>query len=433
MRSEIRVKAGMPLKEKLMLAFLAAINFCLSLDKQALSAAAPLVQHEFNFSLVQMSVVISAMSWTYAIVQIPSGWLAEKFGPRTMLFGATICWSMVTLVTPFAAGFTSFLILRLMLGAGQAPDWSASVLAVSNQVPEHRRSTSTSIMLSAIYAGLVVGGPCAIWLIENHGWEACFYACGAAGVVLAAVCIFTPGLEKRPAIANAPGSTPPRVRYAKLLLSPQFWAIGLGYYTLSSVFGFYWGMLPVYLVAGREMPFSSIGWLISVPYIFLWGGTLLSGRISDAVLRRTGSVWHARVPLGALGMAASCLGMTLLLFAQSRFLMGCSISLSLLGIGMAQVATWSSVQDIGHRFSGQLAGWVGFCGHLSGSTMLVLIALLVKNYGGWHNAMLLPIIVAGIGAILWLFVKPQIPIGDGAEIPHPTGGSPLPQDSIALG
>jgi ACS family glucarate transporter-like MFS transporter len=72
---------------------LAPITFVMSLDRTAIVIAAPTIQSEYHFTLVQMSFLLTSFSWTYALFQVPSGWLAERFGPRKMLYWANLLWS----------------------------------------------------------------------------------------------------------------------------------------------------------------------------------------------------------------------------------------------------------------------------------------------------------------------------------------------------
>lgn len=398
-----------PVRTKfILLIVLAAVNFSMSLDKQALSVVGPVVQEQFGLTLVELSLVISAMSWSYGIAQIPAGWLIDRYGARRMLVSATALWGIVTLLTPSASGFLSLIVLRLLLGIGQAPDWVASVSVVARRIPDAKRSTATSIILSSLYLGLVVGGPLSLWLLDRYGWESSFYVYGWAGIILAVACLFTPGLDRddngQPADASTLSERPP---YRRLFASRQFWAIGFSYYAMVTVFGLFWGMLPIYLKSGRGLDLQAMSWMISLPYLFLWGGVLLSGPLSDHLLRRTRSKWRARVPLGAGGMAAACLGLVGVASLETNLAVACSLSLALFGVGFVSNTTWSAVQDIGSEFAAFLSGWVSFCGHLASSTALIAVSIVVERTGSWETAFILPICIAGLGALSWAFIHPQ--------------------------
>ena len=70
------------------------ITFVMSLDRTAIVVAAPVIQKEYGFSLVDMSLILTSFSWTYAFLQVPAGWLAERAGPRRALYWANLLWSI---------------------------------------------------------------------------------------------------------------------------------------------------------------------------------------------------------------------------------------------------------------------------------------------------------------------------------------------------
>src|SRR5580704_3451408 len=111
------------LRWSLMIFLIAPITFVMSLDRTAIVVAAPTIQHEFGFTLVQMSWILTSFSWTYALLQVPAGWLAERFGPRRMLYWANLLWSVLTAATSLGFNLTSFIGIRALLGVGQSADW----------------------------------------------------------------------------------------------------------------------------------------------------------------------------------------------------------------------------------------------------------------------------------------------------------------------
>jgi nitrate/nitrite transporter NarK len=118
-----------------MIFLIAPITFVMSLDRTAIAVAAPTIQHEYGFTLVEMSVILTSFSWTYAPLQVPGGWLAERFGPRRTLFWANAPWSALTAATPLGFNLISFVGSRALLGVGQAADWPSSIVAIRHWFP----------------------------------------------------------------------------------------------------------------------------------------------------------------------------------------------------------------------------------------------------------------------------------------------------------
>ncbi|MBP2652507.1 MAG: transporter [Firmicutes bacterium] len=94
-----------------------AINY---IDRSNLSAAAPMIMKEFNFSATQMGFIMSAFFFSYTIFQIPSGWLGDKFGQRLVLGGAVTWWSAATMLIALCSSLVSFIGSRILLGIGEA-------------------------------------------------------------------------------------------------------------------------------------------------------------------------------------------------------------------------------------------------------------------------------------------------------------------------
>ncbi|MEV8064449.1 MFS transporter, partial [Streptomyces antimycoticus] len=101
------------------------------LDRAALSVAMPFMADDFKISPAVEGVLLSAFFWTYALFQIPSGWLLDRFGPRVIYPIAVGWWSIWTTATTLATGVGSVIAFRLGLGIGEAPVQPANVKVVS--------------------------------------------------------------------------------------------------------------------------------------------------------------------------------------------------------------------------------------------------------------------------------------------------------------
>ncbi|HYB13272.1 MAG TPA: MFS transporter, partial [Myxococcota bacterium] len=101
-------------------AFALAMMAVAYLDRVCIATAAPLIQRDLALSDVQMGYVFSAFTFAYALCEVPSGWLADRFGARLMLTRIVLWWSAMTAATGLARGFASLIVLRLLFGMGEA-------------------------------------------------------------------------------------------------------------------------------------------------------------------------------------------------------------------------------------------------------------------------------------------------------------------------
>ncbi len=408
------------LRWRLMFFLIAPLTFVMSLDRTAMVVAAPTIQKEFGFTLVQMSWILTSFSWTYALLQVPSGWLAERFGPRRMLYWANFLWSVLTAATPLGGSFAGFVTIRALLGAGQSADWPSSIVAIRHWFPHSERAKGNSILLGGLYLGPIAAAPLTTWVILRFGWQWAFYGFGAVGLIIGAAwwIWFRDNPAEHPAITpeeaahiaagqhDAEASVP-RGAFMRCLPDPRFWAIGVQYFFLVLIQSFYTTWLPTYLVNERKVSLAAMGIYASLPWVAMFAAVFLTGALGDAILRRSGSIWAARVPLAMGGFVIGALALILAALTREIVPMMALLCVSLGAVGVTQVSIWPSTQDLGGNATGIVSGWTNFWGNAAGVAGPVLTAYLVRWTGSWSGA-LIGIALAGIaGAVLWLFVHPQ--------------------------
>lgn len=408
------------LRWRLMFLLIGPITFVMSLDRTAIVVAAPTIQHEYGFTLVEMSWILTSFSWTYALLQVPSGWLAERFGPRRMLYWANLLWSGLTAATPLGFNLASFIGIRALLGAGQSADWPSSIVAIRRWFPHSERAKGNSILLGGLYLGPIAAAPITTWVILHFGWHWAFYGFGAIGAVLGVVwwLWFRDSPAEHPSIAPAEvahiqagqhdhAEAIPPGAFRLCLPDPRFWAIGLQYFFLVMIQSFYTTWLPTYLVNERHMSLAAMGIYASLPWVAMFASVFLTGAVGDVILRRTRSVWAARVPLAMAGFVVSAVALIAAARTPEVVGMMALLCLSLGAVGVTQVSIWPSTQDLGGPATGIVSGWTNFWGNAAGVAGPVLMAYLVRWTGSWSGAMI-GIALSGLaGAVLWLFVHPQ--------------------------
>jgi MFS family permease len=78
------------------------------LDRGNLSVAAPLIMRDLGISNTAMDVVLSAFVWPYALMNLPTGWMVDRFGPKLLMTLAAGLWSIVSVLTGFAGSVAEF-------------------------------------------------------------------------------------------------------------------------------------------------------------------------------------------------------------------------------------------------------------------------------------------------------------------------------------
>src|SRR4030095_11992659 len=118
-----------------LLLFIFALAVITYLDRLCISAAAPAITREFALTPTQMGYVFSAFTLAYAIFEVPSGWLGDRYGARLALTRIVLWWSAFTALTGAVVGFRSLLAVRFLFGAGEAGAFPNIARSVSRWFP----------------------------------------------------------------------------------------------------------------------------------------------------------------------------------------------------------------------------------------------------------------------------------------------------------
>ena len=122
---------------------LAAVLFQNYVDRGAVPTAAYLIQADLHLSKSQLGVLFSAFFWTYTLMQIPAGWLAERFGAQRVLAAGLTLWAVATMGTGVVCGFLMLLFLRLLLGVGESSGFPCTSKLLAASAPSTSPSSST--------------------------------------------------------------------------------------------------------------------------------------------------------------------------------------------------------------------------------------------------------------------------------------------------
>ena len=167
------------------LSFLMA--FMMYLERGAIGAAAPTIMREFHVDKISMGWAISAFNWSYALCQVPCGWMADRFGPRIILAAAMAWWSVFTAATGFTFSASSLAATRFLFGMGEAAAFPAGSRALVRWLPVRRRAFGQGFQHSGSRLGAALAPALVVALIALSGWRPVFYIFGAVGIVWAVV------------------------------------------------------------------------------------------------------------------------------------------------------------------------------------------------------------------------------------------------------
>lgn len=155
------------------------------MDRSNISYIAPQMMADLGMDKKQFGLLASFFSLGYALMQVPSGMLAEKFGPRKMITIALLWWSAFTIFTGMIKHHGLLYFVRFLFGVGEAPMYPSNAVFNSTWFSKTEKGRASSALLAGSYFGPVLAPIVTIAIVNAFNWEAVFYIFGAAGILIA--------------------------------------------------------------------------------------------------------------------------------------------------------------------------------------------------------------------------------------------------------
>lgn len=265
-------------KKHIILALL-FLGWCLSyLDRMAMNVSIVEIAKEFDLSPAALGVVLSSFFAGYALMQVPGGWLADKFGSRKIVAVSIIFWSIFTVLTGFAGSLISMIFIRFLFGLGEGGYPSASSKAIADSFPKEERSGAQTIMMSSNSLGGVIAPLIATPLLVWIGWRNVFFAIGVLGVIVAWLLWRYLKPENMQSESDEKEAVE-KVPFKDLMRNPTLWKLAIMWFGMSTLI---WGLIswmPLYLTEERGLNLLAMGMLTSVPALTGAIGTIVGGRL----------------------------------------------------------------------------------------------------------------------------------------------------------
>jgi ACS family hexuronate transporter-like MFS transporter len=356
------------------------------LDRQALSFSARPIRDEFGLDNEDYGLITGAFLAMYALGQIVSGPLIDRFGTRRSLGWAVGWWSFATLLHAFCTGFASLFSARAFLGLTEAANLPAAIKAVAEWFPRAERSMGTALITVGIGLGAIIAPPLIGVIVAFFGWRWAFALPAMAGFLWLFLwyrLYYLPeldpriGVEERALIlrervAPAVERPPP---WRSFLRYRQVWGLMLARAIGDGAFYFMAFKLADYLATERGMGLLRIAWVGAIPFIAADLGSLAGGWTGMRLIRRGFSVHQSRMTMmwvGALIVPALAIGV----YADTAAFVVAGVSLALFGTQIKSSALFSLPADM---FPARDVATVwGLCG-AAGSFMAAIFQWL----SGW--------------------------------------------------
>jgi MFS family permease len=350
-------------------------------DRVNLSVSQSALHETFAITTVTFGWLLGAYSWTYALLQLPTGVLLDRFGVRVVGRISIFIWSLASFGAAVSPGVTAFFAARLLLGVGEAPTFPANAKATGYWFPVKERSLATAIFDAAAKFAPAVGVPLVGIMMVHFGWRISFAATG-----LLSLCYFglfyrfyrNPSEDKHlseqerafitegGAQPEGPGRAGKGASLAYLARQPKVIGVSIGFASYNYTFYLLLTWMPSYLSTTMHIDlvhsafYTAIPWLVATFTDLLVGGWLV-----DALVQRGWNAVRVRqvVLIGGTALGMGILGAAYATTAAAALFW---ISLSIGGLSAAAPVGWSIPSLIAPRESvGSVGGMMNFASQLS--------------------------------------------------------------------
>ena len=276
------------------------VNFA---DKIVVGLAGVPIMTELKLEPAQFGLLGSSFFFLFSISAIVVGFIVNRIATRWVLLALALVWALAQFPMVGTIGFTTLLICRVILGAGEGPAFSVAAHAIYKWFPDEKRTLPTAILSQGSAFGVIIAVPALNWVIVNYSWHYAFGALGVVGLMWGAAWLILG--EEGPLVQTvATATADPRIPYSRLLASRTF--IGC----CAATFGAYWALslgltwFTPFIVKGLGFSQKDAGWISILPWVFGAAVVLLTGWISQVLMARGVSTRGARGVLGSVPLIA---------------------------------------------------------------------------------------------------------------------------------
>ena len=398
-----------------------AVYICM-IDRIAISIAIIPMAAEHGWTTTLQGAVMSAFFLGYLILQIPAGYLSDRFGGKWVLGLGVIFWSLFTLLTPAAAmlGISALLVCRFLMGVAESVTWPSIYALYSQWIHPDRRASAVGLMNSGIAGGSVIALICTPWLISVWSWQGAFYLYGLLGVVWFIFWIYSaqsrpsPLPEWQSTVALAPQLTPaapplvaadeqiyPRLTIRRMLHSRAVWAIAIAHISINWSLYLILSWFPTFVNREMGVDLQTAGLLALAPTVISLVMAPAAGRLFDRLVAKGYNRRTIRRVMQSVAFAGITLAMLTVTLTDSLMVSVAVITLSN-ALGAFSIGGFATNHlDVAPNQAGLLMGVTNTLAAVSSGASVFVSGWIQDVSGGWDAVFYLAALVSVAGAFVY--------------------------------
>ena len=397
----------------------AAISY---VHRNSIAVAEEAIRVDLGLSKTQMGWVLGAFFWGYAVLQIPSGWVGDRFGSRGPLALFSAAWSIATGLMAMMTGFASLVALRLTCGAAQAGLFPCATKTMVDWIPPARRGFASGALGSAMSLGAALALPLTGALLDHGlGWRMVLALYVAPGLIWAIgfYVWFRDRPEVHPGVnaaelalirgrtateeAASQREARPATPWLLILTSAPLWFLSAQQFFRAAGYMFYASWFPTFLKETYRVSTEQSGWLTSLPLLAIVFGSPIGGLLADRVLARTGSRRLSRQGVGAASMLLSALMIWPACSIADPLPAVLVFSLGSFFASWGGAVSYAAAMDLGGRQVATAFAIMNMSGNFGAAAFPGIAAELQTRTNGWSAVLTMFLLIYVAAAICWLF------------------------------
>jgi ACS family glucarate transporter-like MFS transporter len=407
------------------LAWLCSFSAITYIGRICIIQVQPDIQGSLRIGPEQLAIALSAFSLAYALFEVPSGWLGDKFGPRKILARIAVFWFAFTALTGAAWNLSSLVAARFLFGLGEAGAFPNIGRASREWFPFRERGFAQGIVWLFARWGGAIAPLLMMLLVYPAGWRGGFILISLLGLIWAWAFFRnfrdTPAQDPRVneserafiAAGVKDSGKPFPLSWSTMLRSPTLWFLSVMYFCSNAGWSFFASWITPYL--HKDLQLSGIKLVLASGGPLFFGGIacLVGGSLTDRQVRLWGRRW-GRTLQGVIGYGLGGVFMLIAVFATPGHvgLAYAAVCISSFVKDLGVPASWATTIDVGHRYSGTVGGFMNTLGNLGQVVTVPIVAHLAVWAGtagqpSWKVTLYYYAAMFFISSVCWLFVNPK--------------------------
>lgn len=355
----------MSLQRLLVIFLLFVLSWITYLDRAAISSAKEGIAADLSLSDQQIGLVFSSFALGYALAQVPSGWLADRFGPRLLLTVVVAGWSLLTAVTGLAGSLITLVLVRFIFGVAEAGAYPGSARVIYNWLPVGQHGRANGILFSGSRLGAAMAFPLLAWLMADFGWRNAFLLLAVPGIAWALVwLVWFRDVPPGEAVVHAAREEAP---LGEIFRSGPMLLAMIQYFCSNFTNFLSLSWINPYLIQQFKLGRDTAAWYTMV--ILLIGATSqwVSGFLTDRLYRSAWQKYSRQIP-AITGFVIAAVGLLITRAADDAPSAVAGFCLAAFGAELTISPSWAFCIDLGGKKSGAVSGSMNMIGNLGSFT-----------------------------------------------------------------